>query len=129
MTTSLEIQTIEQLQRKRDQLVHHINKIDIELKKRNDIELKKRNEQLVKLIDNKVDKVEKEVNNQLNKPTENKEVKKIKTIKKPKITMKLIKLALDKKDIKYPSSSSKPELEEIMRKNNLVRYVESMMPS
>jgi len=124
MTTSLEIQTIEQLQRKRDQLVHYINKIDIEIKKRNDIEIKKRNQQLVKLIDNKVDKIEKEVTNQLIKPTE---TKKIKTIKKPKITMKVIKLALDKKDIKYPSSASKTELEEIMRKNNLVRYVESLI--
>lgn len=41
--------------------------------------------------------------------------------------MKVMKQAFDNKGIKYKSSSKKSELEDLMRKNNLVRYVESLI--
>ena len=46
--------------------------------------------------------------------------------KKKKPTISIIKKGLDNKKIKYKKSAKKDELMEIVRKNNLVRYVESL---
>lgn len=46
--------------------------------------------------------------------------------KKKKVTVAIIKKGLDNKKIKYKKSLKKSELMEIVRKNNLVRYVESL---
>ena len=46
--------------------------------------------------------------------------------KKKKVTIAIIKKGLDNKKIKYKKSLKKNELMEIVRKNNLVRYVESL---
>jgi hypothetical protein len=46
--------------------------------------------------------------------------------KKKKLTVAIIKKGLDNKKIKYKKSAKKDELMEIVRKNNLVRYVESL---
>jgi hypothetical protein len=46
--------------------------------------------------------------------------------KKKKTTVAIIKKGLDNKKIKYKKSAKKDELMEIVRKNNLVRYVESL---
>jgi hypothetical protein len=46
--------------------------------------------------------------------------------KKKKLTITIIKKGLDNKKIKYKKSLKKAELMEIVRKNNLVRYVESL---
>ena len=45
---------------------------------------------------------------------------------KKKLTITIIKKGLDNKKIKYKKSLKKAELMEIVRKNNLVRYVESL---
>jgi hypothetical protein len=49
-----------------------------------------------------------------------------KKTKKKKPTISIIKKGLDNKKIKYKKSAKKDELMEIVRKNNLVRYVESL---
>lgn len=46
--------------------------------------------------------------------------------KKKKVTVAIIKKGLDNKKIKYKKNLKKDELMEIVRKNNLVRYVESL---
>ena len=46
--------------------------------------------------------------------------------KKKKPTISIIKKGLNNKKIKYKKSAKKDELMEIVRKNNLVRYVESL---
>ena len=46
--------------------------------------------------------------------------------KKKKVTVAIIKKGLDNKKIKYKKNLKKEELMEIVRKNNIVRYVESL---
>jgi len=46
--------------------------------------------------------------------------------KKKKVTIAIIKKGLDNKKIKYKKNLKKGELMEIVRKNNIVRYVESL---
>lgn len=155
MTTSFENQTVEELKRKRHQLYHYINKIDKELERRGskltineriDDELEnlelhnshpvkrfvKKMSILTKKKETSKTKPKPKVNNLVN--TVKKEEKRVKikkneqkSTKKKKITVKVMKQAFDNKGIKYKSSSKKSELEDLMRKNNLVRYVESLL--
>lgn len=46
--------------------------------------------------------------------------------KKKKVTVAIIKKGLDNKKIKYKKNLKKEELMEIVRKNNIVRYIESL---
>jgi hypothetical protein len=58
---------------------------------------------------------------QIQKPKED-----VPKTKKKKPTISIIKRGLNNKKIKYKKSAKKDELMEIVRKNNLVRYVESL---
>lgn len=156
MTTSFENQTVEELKRKRHQLYHYINKIDKELERRgskltvneriddelDNLELHnshpikrfvKKMSILTKKKETPKPKPKPKVNTLVNTVRRNEEKSvKIKknesqSSKKKKITMKVMKQAFDNKGIKYKSSSKKSELEDLMRKNNLVRYVESLI--
>ena len=60
------------------------------------------------------------------KKEENKLKEDMPNTKKKKPTIAIIKKGLDNKKIKYKKSAKKNELMEIVRKNNLVRYVESL---
>lgn len=156
MTTSFENQTIEELKRKRHQLYHYINKINKELERRgtkltikeriddeldnlelhNSHPIKRFVKKMSNLTKNKVKsqiKLTPKTNTLISSVRKN-EDKRIKikkneqrSSKKNKITIKVMKQAFDNKGIKYKSSSKKSELEDLMRKNNLVRYVESLM--
>jgi len=60
------------------------------------------------------------------KKVETKPKEDVSNTKKKKTTVAIIKKGLDNKKIKYKKSAKKDELMEIVRKNNLVRYVESL---
>ena len=154
MTTSFENQTVDELKRKRHQLYHYINKIDKELERRgskltvneriddelDNLELHnshpvKRFVKKMSLLTKKKEtpKPKPKVNTLINTVRKNGEnsvqVNKdeLQSSKKKKITIKVIKKAFDNKGIKYKSSNKKSELEDLMRKHNLVRYVESLI--
>ena len=142
MTTSFENQTIEELKRKRHQLCHYISKIDKELERRNakltvseriDAELDElevTNTGPVRRIVKKVQTFTRPKPKPKPKPSPQKTVKvkeedEVTVKKKKKLTKAIIKKALDTKKIKYKSSASKGDLEDLMRKYNLVRVAES----
>jgi len=139
MTTSFENQTIEELKRKRHQLCHYINKIDKELERRNakltvseriDAELDElevTNSGPVRRIVKKVQTFTRPKPKSRYSPpkTTTREEKVVTIKKKKKMTKAIIKKALDTKKIKYKSSASKGDLEDLMRKHNLVRVAES----
>ena len=143
MTTSFENQTIEELKRKRHQLCHYINKIDKELERRNakltvseriDAELDElqvTNSGPVRRIVKKVQAFTRPKQTpqktRVVSPTKTKEEDTVIVKKKKKLTKAIIKKALDTKKIKYKSSASKGDLEDLMRKHNLVRVAESFV--
>ena len=152
MTSSFENLNRVELLRKRETLYYYIEKINKELEKRDaketindrldrDLkEIEKANTNPVALafkkMMSKTEKEEKPIEKIVEKETKKIKIKKKKedieiketkeNIKKKKPTIAIIKKGLDNKKIKYKKSSKKDELMEIVRKNNLVRYVESL---
>jgi len=151
MTTSFENLNKRELLKKRERLYFYIDKINKELEKRESkmtisdridtelIDLENTTANPIKRMINKISDKKKPIINQTRSTdTPNPVVKttttsvpkpkvKIKVSKKKKtITVAMIKKGLDDKGIKYKSSARKDDLMALVRKNNLVRYVESL---
>lgn len=155
MTTSFENLNKRELLKKRERLYFYIDKINKELEKRESkmtisdridtelIDLENSNANVIKKIINKISKQEKSKKpvvhqtRSTNGPnpvvkitttsTSKPKVKvKVSTKKKKTITVAIIKKGLDTKGIKYKSSARKDDLMALVRKNNLVRYIESL---
>ena len=153
MTTSFENLNKRELLKKRERLYFYIDKINKELEKRESkmtisdridtelIDLENSNANAIKKIINKISKQEKSkkpvihqtrstngptpIVNITTKPKTKVKVK-VSTKKKKTVTVAMIKKGLDSKGIKYKSSARKDDLMALVRKNNLVRYVESL---
>ena len=151
MTTSFENLNKRELLKKRERLYFYIDKINKELEKRESkmtisdridtelTDLENTTANPIKRMINKISDKKKPVVHQTRSTNGPNPVVKIttKTTSKPKvkvkvstkkktITVAMIKKGLDSKGIKYKSSARKDDLMALVRKNNLVRYIESL---